>query len=538
MRKAAAIALLIATNAALSADTYPRQPGVDVLHYVFRLSLSPGDDHRIEGEATIGVRLAASAVSEVTLDLVSPKDGKGMTVSSVTSGGEALTFRHEANRLTITLPADAGGAGSTMFTVRYAGIPTDGLRFVRNLHGEPTVFSQNWPDRARHWLPTIDHPYDKATGEFIIATGSDYQVVANGVLVEERDLDGGRRETHWKQSVPIATWLYAIGVARFSAHHAGTVAGVPLQTWVFPQDRVTGRALFEPLSARVMSFFVDRIGPYPYEKLANIQAAGMSGGMEHATAIFYGEKEVADGRGPVAHEIAHQWFGNSVTERDWDDVWLSEGFATYFDLLFTEHDEGRDAFVERLRRTREQVLQLERKSPQTPVIHDNLQDMERVLNGLIYQKGGWTLHMLRYLVGDAAFWSGIRTYYRQFQNGHASTADFRAAMEDASDLNLGFFFDQWLRRSGVPRLEGEWRFEPAKKQVDVTIRQTQPGDAFRLHFELGIVGPDGRMTRHKVGTDRKLERYSLPADGEPRSVVIDPGVALLYEDGGLVKAGG
>ena len=186
------------------------------------------------------------------------------------------------------------------------------------------------------------------------------------------------RRTHWKQSVPIASWLYTLGVARFSSHHAGTVDGVPLQTWVFPQDRDGGLALFEDtVAARDARSSSTSIGPYSYEKLANVQAAGFSGGTEYASAIFYGEKGVASGRGPVVHEIAHQWFGDSVTERDWDDVWLSEGFATYFALLFTEHDEGRDAFVDGLKRSRAQVLQLEQKLPDTPVIHRNLADMEQ-----------------------------------------------------------------------------------------------------------------------------------------------------------------
>jgi aminopeptidase N len=504
---------------------------------VFRLSLNPGDDHRISGEATIGFRVVSAATREIALDLASAVDGKGMTVTSVTSGDLALTFTHAANRLTVNLPSPEGNARATV-TVRYDGTPVEGLKFLNNIHGEPTIFSQNWPDLARHWLPTIDHPYDKATGEFIVTTASEYQVVANGLLVEERDLGNGRRETHWKQSVPIATWLYALGIARFSAHHGGPVAGVPLQTWVFPQDRVAGRTLFEPLSERAMQFFTTRIGPYSYEKLGNVQAAGMSGGMEHATAIFYGEKGVAKGDGPVVHEIAHQWFGNSVTESDWDDVWLSEGFASYFDLLFTEQDEGRDAFVEGVKRTRSQVVALEQKYPNTPVIHRNLSDMRNVLNGLVYEKGAWTLHMLRYLVGDAAFWSGIRSYYRRFQNGHASTADFRAEMEEASDLSLGFFFDQWLTRSGVPRVEGEWTYNADRKQVEVTVRQTQAADAFRLHFELGIVGQDGRMTRHKVRTERKLERYTVPMDTAPMDVVIDPDVWLLYEAGPFVRSGG
>ena len=163
---------------------------------------------------------------------------------------------------------------------------------------------------------------------------------------------------HWKQSVPIATWLNAIGVAQFSAHHAGSVKGVPLESWVYHQDRDRIIPGTETPARPVIEFYSDHVGPYPYEKLAGVQAAGVGGGIEHASVIFYGERSVfgRDITGLVAHEIAHQWFGNAVTKRDWDDVWLSEGFATYFTLLFTEHDSGRDAFVAGLKRSRETVF--------------------------------------------------------------------------------------------------------------------------------------------------------------------------------------
>ncbi len=524
--------------AAGSSDTYPRQPGVDALHYVFRLALSDANNE-IEGEAELRMRFLADAVEEVSLDLATPKDGKGMTVELVSAGGRALPFVHRDDRLKLAVPARAKAGDELTFTVGYRGVPADGLRLIPNIHGERTAFSENWPDKARQWLPMIDHPYDKATGELIVTAPAHYQVVSNGLLVEELDLPGGLRRTHWRQSAPIASWLYALGVARFAVRHAGLAKGVPLQSWVFPQERAKDEPLFEPSTRRAIELFSERIGPYAYEKLANVQAAGMGGGTEHASAIFYGEKNVEDGRVPVVHEVAHQWWGNAVTERDWDDVWLSEGFATYFTLLYAEHFEGRDAFVAGLKRSREQVLELEKRLPDTPVIHRNLADMKRVLNQLVYQKGGWTLHMLRAQLGGEAFWSGMREYYRRYRDQNASTEEFRAVMERASEQDLGWFFEQWLRRSGVPRLEGRWRYDASAKQVLVTLSQGQAGEPFRLPVEIGLqASPQAPARAFKVELLARSASYRLTAEQEPAAVLLDPGTWLLMEAGSFTREEG
>ena len=539
MRACVAVLVLVC-SVSVGADTYPRQPGIDVLHYVFRLGLS---DHAadITGEATITVKFLRDAVAGMDLDLTSLSAGQGMTVQSVRRGAptdipgtraDNIVFTHTNHKLHVVLPPMSRAGQELTFTVRYRGTPAAGLRIGSNMHGERAFFGENWPNLVRNWLPMVDHPYDKATGEFIITAPHHYQVVANGLLIEELDLPSNERRTHWKQSVPIASWLYTVAVARFSSHYAGAVDGIPIQTWVFPQDREAGQMLFEDLSRRALQFFIATVGPYPYEKLANVQATGFTGGTEYASAIFYGEKGVSSGRGPVVHEIAHQWFGNSVTERDWDDVWLSEGFATYFALLFTEHDEGRDAFVEGLKRARAQVLQVEQKLPDTPVIHRNLADMSKVLNNLVYQKGGWVLHMLRQEVGTANFWKAIREYYRRYRDSNASTLDLREVFEQVSGKELGWFFAQWLNRPGVPRIEGSWRYDAVKKAVEVTVAQTQTAPAFRVTLDVGIVSKTGELPRvESVEWNAKQGTYTFAADAPPAEVLLDPNTRLLMEPG-------
>ncbi len=507
------------------ADTYPRQPGIDVLHYVFRLTLSDASDE-IEGSTTVTVRFLDNQVIQLALDLASAAGGKGMTVTEVTSAAGAVQYRHDNNRLVISFPA-AGVSGKTQeFTIRYHGVPARGLRIGTNKYGERTFFSQNWPDLARQWLPTLDHPYDKATSEFIVIAPSKYQVVANGALEEELDLGDGRRSTHWKQSIPIATWLNDIGVAQFSSRHIGTAHGVPLQTWVYHQDRDTGMATFDEPAREAIEFYSDHIGQYPYAKLANVEAAGVNGGMEHASAIFYGEKSVTmkPAFGLVAHEIAHQWFGDSVTEKDWDDVWLSEGFATYFALLTSEHYQGRDAFVAGLKTARDRIFALQKRSPELAIRHKNLDDMNKVLNQIIYQKGGWTLHMLRGVIGTEKFWEGIRAYYHAYRDANASTDDFRRVMEETSGIDLGWFFDQWLNRPGTPVIDGSWRYDSTAKRIVVELTQAQAGEVYRLPLEVG----DGPFVE-KIEMTQKTQRFEIAVEKEPTALTLDPNTWVLMD---------
>ncbi len=530
------LAALSVSASIAAADTYPRQRKVDAQHYSFRLTLNDESDE-ILGEATITLLLTDAGVTEVSFDLASATSGKGMTVTAVTSAGAPVAFKHEADRLTLSLPTPPNAGERRQFTVSYRGVPANGLRMLRNKFGDRVFFSENWPNNARQWLPMIDHPYDKATSEFMVIAPVKYQVVANGLLQEETDLGNGQRLTHWKQSVPIASWLNAIGVAQFSVHYAGLVKGVELQTWVYPQERLTGPPWFESTSRQAMEFFSEQIGPYSYEKLANVEAAGFGGGTEHASAIFYGENSILtnpgtgltrSGTGLIAHEIAHQWFGNAVTERDWDDAWLSEGFATYFTLLFTEHFQGRDVFVAGLRRSRETVLTLEKRSPGVAVLHKNLANMKDVLNAIIYQKGGWTLHMLRGLIGTDKFWGGIRDYYQRYRNGSASTTDFRRVMEEHSGMELSWFFEQWLARAGSPVIEGGWRYDETAKKLVIELRQSQPGDAYRLPLEIGLT-IDGALKTEKIELTQKAQRFEIAADKEPVTVVLDPNTWVLME---------
>jgi aminopeptidase N len=534
---AAALLVQPQPTPAPSVDDYPRRIGIDVENYLFQLSLTDHADS-ISGRAVVSIRFTDDGVTELPLDLANVnEEGQGMTVHSVTAGGATLRHEHVSDLLTVVLP-EPGQIGARLdVTVDYSGSPESGLRIGPNKYGDRTFFSDNWPNRARNWLPTIDHPYDKAANEFIVTAPSHYQVVSNGVRIEETDRGDGTRVTHWRQSVPIATWLYVLGVARFAVQNVGDFEGRPIQTWVYQQDRDAGFYDFSAPTKQVMEFYSDRVGPYAYEKLANITSPATGGGMEAATAIMYGENLVTGDRttrlrNVVIHEIAHQWFGNAVTESDWNDVWLSEGFATYFTLLFIEHAYGRDEFVAGLKSSAARVFSQYADDPGYRIVHDDLDDMSRVTSGATYQKGSWVLHMLRSRMGDEAFWSGIQSYYGRHINGNASTTDFRHAMEEASGLDLELFFEQWLYDGGNPRLEGWWEYDPAAKAVNIELSQTQVvGPTYDLPLELGIhfEGETVPAVVESVELHRRFHRFVVAVDGIPSDVTLDPRTRLLFE---------
>lgn len=526
---------LLLAFAAQATDNYPKNPDIDVRHYAFDITLSDETDE-IKCSATLEILFKKKDLRQVRLDLTNVSNGKGMTVTSVTQNGKKLVFTHAKNELLITL-ANATKAGEQLaINVTYSGVPATGLHIKPNRHNDRTFFSDNWPDLTRNWLPVVDHVAEKATCEFIVTAPIRYKVVCNGLLLEETNLNATQKRTHWKQSVPISPWLYVLGVAEFAVQYVDWFDGKSIQTWVFHQERDAGFSDFAKPTKEVLEFYTRYVGPFAYEKLANIQASSVSGGMESASAILYNEKSVVgDGnfrwKKVVIHEIAHQWFGCAVTESDWDDVWLSEGFATYFTALFIEHAYGRDAFVKEMQDARRITFNFYNENPTHTIVHNNLSDMSKVTSSHTYQKGAWVLHMLRNMLGDEKFEAGIRNYYRTYMNATASTKDFQYEMERVSGLDLTAFFKQWLNQGGKLTLNGTWRYNTTAKVIEVDLQQVQSdGTSFSVPIEIGIYKkgqliPEIR-TVELTGTSGK---FTLNYTEEPERVVIDPRTVLLAE---------
>ncbi len=528
MKYTLALLLTVFLTIAHATDPYPRQEAVDVQRYSFRITLNDSTNI-IRGEAQITI-LFKKATDTFFLDLAekSPQ-GRGMTVSEVTMDEKSINYKHTGGRLTLTLPAATTVGQVKTVRVRYAGEPEDGILIGKNRYGDRTYFADHWPDRGHYWLPCIDHPSDKATMEFIIVAPEKYQVVASGVKKEETNLEKGMKLTRYVESVPIAMKVTAVGVARFATEEKAIVDQIPQSIWVYPQDRDAGFSDFA-VGVQVFEYFNKNIGPYPYEKLAHVQSLTRWGGLENAGNIFYRESAVTGKNNIeelIAHESAHQWFGNSVTERDWHHVWVSEGFATYFALLFLEQAHGPAPMKAELAKDRDQVVKYFKTNPK-PILDTTITEIRKVLSTNTYQKASWVLHMLRQVVGDEAFWNGIRTYYKTYRDQNVLTADFQKVMENASGKNLGDFFRQWLYTPGQPKILVTWTYDKAKSTVNVSVKQEQP-IPFRFPLDIRLQMEDGTVVDQTLDITASAGQFTLASKGRPTALDLDPNCRLLFE---------
>lgn len=503
---------------------YSFSQAMDVQHYKYELELSDEQD-RIDGKATAVITFL-QPVKEVLLDLVQPKgNGKGMKVNEV-KGVSVAGFQQVDDKIKIQLKAGAAVNRSDTFQIFYSGVPADGLIISKNKYGDRTFFSDNWPNRAHHWIPCNDIPSDKASVEFLVTAPAYYQVISNGIQVEETNLDKTKKLTYWKEETPIPTKVMVIGAARFAVGQVDTVGAIPVSAWVYPQDRQKGFYDYA-LSASIMRFFIDCIGPYPFQKLANVQSKTIFGGMENASAIFYTETSVTGNRSAedlLAHEVAHQWFGNMATEKSFAHLWLSEGFATYLTNIYFEKVHGREAFIKRLQEEREQVIKFSRVNKR-PVV-DSVSDLMDLLNANSYQKGGWVLHMLRGEIGDNAFQQVVRTYYEQYKGRNAETKELQATAEKVSGKSLDVFFRQWLHQPGVPKLKGSWRFSAGKLNIKLDqISETK----FSFPLEVGMIDAAGKQTIQKIMVTPAATSFDIPVGAKPVKIILDPNTALLFE---------
>ena len=528
-------AVLISTfagSALLAQSEVSARPGIHVIDYAMSIDL-PDSGSSINGDATLTVERTGT-VDTLTLDL------RKLNVSRVAINERTTKFSRTDSTIVIPLPRDVGST----FKVRvvYAGAVTDGLIAHRDSAGRWTYFGDNWPNRARYWIPSIDRPSEKATISWTVTAPLGQTVVANGALVENRNLPMTQRRrvlSRWRESKPITPYLMVIAVAPLVQLDLGeTACGfaelrrcVPQSVYVAPEQRRILPGAFSR-AGDIVQFYASKVGPFPYEKLAHLQSETRYGGMENATAIFYSDalfRRAGVSEGLIAHETAHQWFGDAVTERLWPHVWLSEGFATYFAALWTQHAHGDSAFRAEMERSRSYILRDTAAVVRRPVIDTIETDLVALLNNNSYAKGGFVLHMLRSALGDSAFFAGIREYYAEHKHGTALSADLQRALEHRSGRNLQSFFDQWLRRPGYPEVSVSLDSVPKPGRSALTVAQTGRFGYFEFPLPVVLVDRSGAQHRYQVPvTAQASTRFEIDQPGaQVERIIVDPEVTVL-----------
>ncbi|MDX6404175.1 MAG: aminopeptidase [Blastocatellia bacterium] len=502
-------------------------------HYDVSLSFNDQLSEIAAARTKITLEVLAAGLTKIDLDF-----GE-MPIDAVTVDGSPVRFERKPDMLDVFLRRAAKRGDKLSLTITYHGRPKDGLIFANDRDGNPSATGDNWPNRVHQWIPCLDHPSAKAPVSFTVSAPNREIVVANGRMVSMDRTNKSIRIWGFEETKPIPAYCMVIAVSEGLKIDAQDQTVTPLSYYVPKKDAAYAPKGFAP-AAPALAFFSQTIAPYPYEKLALIVGATRFGGMENSSAIVFAStifeprsNDLMSRRfdiptrteDVVAHEIAHQWFGDSVTESTWSDLWLSEGFATYFAGLFIEKQEGEDSFREYMQNAAARYFAYERQR-NAPIHDSETQDLMKLLNPNNYEKGAWVLHMLRRRLGDEDFFKGLRAYYNAHHEGNATTDDLLLALEKSSGKNLKEFFARWVYGAGHPVYELSSHL--TGDSLTIVLKQTQSSEAFLDPVPVEISDGETKQ-RITISPKGKLASVRVHTKGQPTSIQIDPDGTLLKE---------
>ncbi len=505
------------------------------VHFNIKLAFDHNLSRINSATANVTVLIRQPDVTKIDFDF-----GR-LPVSAVKVDDIAARFAQTGEKLDVYLPKSASMMEKLNISVTYSGVPEDGLILTKDRDGNPSAVGDNWADRVHHWIPCLDHPSAKASVRFTVTAPADNAAVANGVLVSSTDNRDATKTWIYSERRPVSPYNMVVAVGRFATATLKTNSPVPISYYVPLSDRRYAAQGFSP-AAPALATFSSLIAPYPYGKLALVVGATKFGGMENANTIVFTPQLFKDFTTAkprsarykipraveevVAHEIAHQWFGDSVTEATWADLWLSEGFATYFAGVFVEKNEGRAAFRAYMRENAKEYLDYE-KTRKAPIYDTETEKLFDLLTPNNYEKGAWVLHSLRGLLGDRAFFEGLREFYNAHQDSIATTEDLRGALEKASGKVLKNFFDRWIYRAGHPIYQIAWKAS-SPGALEITLRQLQTDEAFLDPVTIEILtgkGAPQRVTIEPTGMETTVKVKSA----KPKKITVDPDEFILKE---------
>jgi aminopeptidase N len=509
---------------------YPGDASIDVTYYGLDLKLTHSPNYLI-GATTITLRSKVANLSNFFLDLNSTTatTGQGLRVDSVKTGDQKLIFEHGQNRLYLALNQPAANGQAVAFTIFYQGIPNSrdlgSFRFSRHENtADPAIWSLSEPYGASDWFPCKDTPADKADSSAVSITASPQFVsVSNGILNRTVDNPDGTRTYQWRNSYPIAHYLISVALSNYERYDTPFTYGnqtMPVTHYVYPETLPRVRANLD-LTPKMLQLFTERFGPYPFlrEKYGHAQFGQGNGGMEHQTISSM--EEGAFTPRVIAHELAHQWFGDKITCRDWQNIWLNEGFASYAEAVYAESVSSRTGYQE----TMNGFLSNARNA-QGSIYVEDISNFANIFNSArSYAKGATVLHMLRRVVGDSTFFRILRTYTATpaVAYGTAVTEDFQAVAQQVSGQNLDYFFKQWIYGAGYPT----YRATVTGGNMTATVRLQQQNTiasnpvSFTMPVQIRVQSAAGDTTVTVLNNSAD-QTFTLPARGPVTGVVIDP----------------
>ncbi len=510
----------------------------DIQHYLIKTSF----DHakrQVFGDTTIQLKPVSDGLSEIELD------AEDMSIETVTlePTGEKLKLRLTNGHLKITLDKPYSKTETISVRIKYNLIkPSKGIYFVDELRQDgkivrdKQIWSQGEANENRHWFPSYDFPDDKATSEQFITTDNDQVAIANGELVEVTENPNQTKTFHFKTNVLHSNYLISFVVGKY-VKIEDKFGNLPLTYWVYPGEEILAKTAYKNTPTMIEIFQNLTQVDFPYNKYdQTIVAEFKFGGMENITSTTLADAEIKASKlaalSPevedlVSHELAHSWFGDLVTCKNWSELWLNEGFATYMEAAYREKHLGKESYEQKIQSELDRFFVDDLFNKKKHALFNTSADPndDGLFDVITYQKGGLVLHMLRETVGTENFWKAVNLYLSRHKFDNVETGDLKKAMEETSGQNLDWFFKQWVYAAGYPVLKVKSSFSPLKKLVRITVTQTQLSAGgtpkiFRLPLQISLkIGEIEKV--ESILVEKQIQTFSFPAQAKP-TIAVDP----------------
>ena len=532
----AAFVLIVSHSAQTIKNQFNRSSNFDVQHYVLRISFDRAAK-KIFGDTTVQLKPTVNDFKSFELD------AKDLNFESVILDNEnkTLRFRADGEKVVVELDKNYAPGDSIAVRFKYSATPKKGVYFVDELKEDgkllraAQIWTQGEPQEARHWFPSFDFPSDKATTEQIITAESGETVIANGNLIKRTENADGTVTFHYKMDVPYSTYLTSFVVGKY-VKVTDKYKTIPLGFYVYPgKESIVAQAYGRTKDMFRVMEDLTKID-FPYNKYDQTIVANFNfGGMENVTATTMADTEIFAAsfnfaRGGVedlvSHELAHSWFGNLVTTKNWANLWLNEGFATFMEAAYREKMYGRADYLRKIRSDAQQFIVDDAVNKNRHALYNQLARADDSLfDTTTYQKGGAVIHTLRETVGDQIFWKAINVYLNRHKFANVETADLQRAMEETSGKKLDWFFDQWIYGAGSPKLEIKQTYNATDKTLNLSVAQTQNRDditpeVFVLPLEIEIKTPSGTKAE-TLDIKKRVENFSIKLNAKPTEIKID-----------------